>query len=116
MSCSIGPNSYQLINFDINGRIYQSTGLENVFYLLREVVIVFTMSFQSVAFNAKFSRHVLVCVFLHRNTHTFTGPLLNTCLVAVNVNHCFPKGFPEAAESARLTQQLWAREAPQAVL
>lgn len=55
MSCSIGPNSYQLISFDINGRMYQLTGLENVFYLLSEVVIVFTMEYQSMAINAEFS-------------------------------------------------------------
>lgn len=53
-----------------------------------------------------------LCIPAYQHSYcTFTGPLLNTCLVVVNVNHCFTEGFPEAAESARLTQQLWAREA-----
>lgn len=74
---AVGANSYQLISFDFNGRIYQSTGLENVFYLLCEVAIVFTMSFQSVAINAEFSELVLdvysrISTLLHSPGHFWT--------------------------------------------
>lgn len=41
---AIRPNSCQPISFDINGRIYKSAVMENVFYSLCYVFIVFTVS------------------------------------------------------------------------